>query len=460
MYIIDSCLGTDHGVIKQSQRKNIDGGNSSTWAGSMFAQFNGEGRRVLNKKSHDKIVLGYSFDGLPFQIVVDGDPACDAETIYKFIDNHVLPLMDDYARALSQSKSNPDEITKNTVVKIRNERSKFSAQHRLEFKMSVAMTYEKNGHLQCSGFGIGDTGIAIKRSTGIIDQLVTNNEVDCGADAFDYVCAPYPTKTLLPRNSLFTIKIKPGDEIVGYTYVHKELELEQTYIHDNEKIKKKKLSINKLDDISLFDYLINENTRSQSVKLANAKRSDQWGDEATFGQIIVPDNELRERLKAFVTLNSNLVIINQPEIKAKVQKIVDITELLIAKSGWDASLSQAISLTNELLISRPGEMRQELIHQYYIAANEVQGKPSLGCRILGGLMLTLGIALGTAGVLISTVTLGVGLGAGIGMTAAGSTLTIAGAGFFFHGRQKGMSKELVLLADIIKENGQNQFLNK
>lgn len=202
MFIIQQCNGTEPGETKVFQKKQLDEEHSAIWAGSTYIQRDDKGNRVeRSKPSDDKMVLGYTYDGLPFMIVVDGMFGCERNPVFDFIDKSVTPFIDNYAQNLAVS-DNPAEVTKSFIEALRANRP---GDQSIDFTLSIAVTYERNGKLQCSGFGIGDTAIALKRSTGKVEQLVYNNQVNNFKDAFDDATSRYSADELIQKTSFETI---------------------------------------------------------------------------------------------------------------------------------------------------------------------------------------------------------------------------------------------------------------
>jgi hypothetical protein len=313
--ITQVCNGVPHGQTYISSPSTIDNGNSEIFASSLFVHINERGKDVAKPKdTDDKIVIGYTKDGMVFQIVVDGFFGCDRPAVFTFIDNYVIPLMDGYCSNISEH-SNASEVTNSLIHTIYSLRSEHAGA--AEFTMSLSMTYNKDNELFCAGFGIGDTGIVIKRVDGTIEQLVSHTEVDGFKDAFD----GYSSKNInevIQRNSIFNTKVIPGDELVGYTYVPPSFEIvakefETETVHKGQIYKKRVKSLN-LDPqnfnnqkSSLFSQLLTVVKAKQEQLVEQVKKTGQlqrFGDDFTVGRLVIPDKLLMSQLQVHALLVS------------------------------------------------------------------------------------------------------------------------------------------------------------
>ncbi|MFA5959068.1 MAG: deAMPylase SidD family protein [Tatlockia sp.] len=440
MYVIQQCNGTP----TTTKRKKLDNGQSAISAGSTYLKFENGSNIAKPKPSDDKMVLGYTYDGLPFQIVVDGMFGTDDKqrnTIFQFIDENVTSLMDQYARDLSDVTKNQDEITKALIQTVRVNRPDAA-----EFTMSIAVTYERDGQLYCSGFGVGDTAIALLRhGTKEVEQLVTHNKVNNFKDAFDRFTAPLRIEELVERNTLFTTSITANDELVGYTWLQEDLQEMKgfyTVIHNKSQeipVQKIKLKIATIQEGTLYDYLLAEDKTIQARRIKNKQSG---GDDMTLGQIIVPTPQFRSVLKTLFELEANIGSIHNPDLKIKARAVYTAAAKLICAGKKPESFMQDIALTNQLLLSAPGASRDELVAKYNKAAKKAHGSASTLGKALGLAMMALGAAVAVCGILICTGTLGVGLQTGAAVTVIGAAALAIGLGIFCKSRKKGLSKAM------------------
>lgn len=295
--ITQQCNGIDGGMTYSSIGHRIDQGSSSIYSSSLFAHINASGQSVANiKPSDDQLLIGYHADGLPFMIVVDGFYGTDRQLVFSFINDHVLRLIPDYVTQLTIKDD--ARIVSQLLIK---DIYKLRAEHAVhaEFTLSIAAVYQQQRGLFCAGFGIGDTGIVIKRSNGSIEQLVAHTEVDGFKDAFDSYCSSQ-IDSVLARNEVFVTQVAAGDELVGYTYLPPELEYQQDRNNTFDvKANTSKTRVNYLclnagfveQSMPLFNQLSSHcNLLHQSLieKAQQAKKDAKFGDDFTLGAVSVP----------------------------------------------------------------------------------------------------------------------------------------------------------------------------
>lgn len=310
--ITQFCNGVRSGQTYNSDPHVLDKGNSSIFASSLFVHLDEHGKDIAKPKdTDDKIVIGYTKDGMAFQIVVDGFYGGDSGAVFTFIDYYVIPLIDRYSADLGE---HPDskKITESLIRSIYSLRSKNAPS--AEFTMSMGVTYKKGEQLFCAGFGIGDTGIVIKRNDGTIEQLVCHTEVDGFKDAFD----EYSSSNIglvIQRNSIFDTPVMPGDELVGYTYIPPELEVcvKTVETETENKGQVRNLSVKSLvldaqhfnNQSSLFSQLLDVVQLKQEQLVVSARNSgalQRFGDDYTVGCLVIPDTQLMHQLKVHALL--------------------------------------------------------------------------------------------------------------------------------------------------------------
>lgn len=281
---------------------------------SLFVYMNEHGENIAYPKdTDDKIIIGYTKDGMAFQIVVDGFFGGERHTIFSFIDSYVVPLMEEYSSNLSRS-SNAAKVTELLIQEIYSLRREHAAG--AEFTMSLSMAYQKDNTLFCAGFGIGDTGIIMKRVDGTIEQLVCHTEVDEFKDAFDNYSSSN-IELVTQRNSIFNTQVKPGDELVGYTYVPPELEktaaefeTESVTGRAKQVVKHLKLDLSRFNSQSpLFSQFLDVVNKTQELRITQAKSSGKlhrFGDDFSVSRLVIPDTSLMNQLR----INAFLITIN------------------------------------------------------------------------------------------------------------------------------------------------------
>lgn len=126
--------------------------------------------------------------------------------------------------------------------------------------------------------------------------------------------------------------------------------------------------------------------------------------------------------------------------KTQVQSIHKHAVVIVKDKPFTSTpdLTQVMILTLNLM----KDSNEENLEKFIKFANKVDGKPSAKMKVLGGLMIVLGVLLVAAAALVIVGTLGLGLTVGIvGMTVASVSVT-TGAGFFNAGRRNGLSKDI------------------
>ncbi|WP_133136422.1 deAMPylase SidD family protein [Legionella rowbothamii] len=316
--ITQVCNGVLHEEVYRSRPNALDHGNSEVLASSLFIHFDEEGKSIAKpKNSDDKLVIGYTQEGMAFQIIVDGFYGGERQATFAFIDNHVVSLMERYSTELStaSAEKTPQDITEQLIHTIYSLRLRHAINS--EFTMSLSMMYQKEDAFYCAGFGIGDTGIAIKRIDGTIEQLTYHTEVDGSKDAFDNYSSPH-VDLVIQRNSIFNTPVTPGDELVGYTYLPQELEIIEREFKVEETTKRgeklqKEVQQRRLaphhfnNQGSLFTQLLDVVDTTQQQLIKQAKQSGEYhrfGDDFSVARLVIPDANLIKQLQAKATLHA------------------------------------------------------------------------------------------------------------------------------------------------------------
>lgn len=384
--------------------------------------------RPPNVSRTDKIVLGYTYDGLPFLITVVGTNR-NGDALDSYIEHCITPCIHDYSESLSALEGNVHQITDAFIKKSVDNWRWVNPQllYETAFKISIAVVYERNNKLFCSGFGIGDTGIALlPKGRSKIMQLVTRNFVDGRTDAFDSATLNdenYSLDLLILRNSKFTQEIQPGDELISYTRLQDSLQESKRFSCLGKTVEQQRLNISNIVNQSLYE------------KIREGVISDQ---DTTIAQIHVPSLEKREELKNFhlVSLGNTIPGIPDRHLKAKVQAVYDAAQALINKDEDVASVKNNIMWTNKLL---DGSVSP---HQYLNHSAEANGKSSTFGKVLGAAMISLALAVITCGILTFIGTIGVASSLSGYMFASGIVLFASGLGVVEKSRTSGLAKAM------------------
>ena len=315
LIITQVCNGVPFGETYVSAPSVVDSGNSKVYASSLFVHVNERGQDIAKAKdTDDKIVLGCTSEGMVFQIVVDGFYGCDRNAVFKFIDDYVAPLMENYSQNLAM-QNNPQLTTTTLIRNIYTLRRQFAPY--AEFTMSLGVSYEKDAELYFAGFGIGDTGLAIKRTNGAVEQLAAHTEVSGFKDAFDGYSST-SIDSVIARNTVFNTKVVPGDEIMGYTYTPAQLEeLEREFeaeaVSASARVQTHQVRVLNLNprnfhnSASLFNQFLKLSQETQdelTEKALGSGEPQRFGDDFSVGDMLIPDADLRHQIKMQVAIKT------------------------------------------------------------------------------------------------------------------------------------------------------------
>ena len=165
---------------------------------------------------------------------------------------------------------------------------------------------------------------------------------------------------------------------------------------------------------------------------------------------VVVDHEDKD-IVDYATALSRLEALRQqdhPDINTLIGELVTCVEQL--KNEGKESIAELTSVLNVTYQRLTGELADSKEYEDY--ANKVEGKPSIGMKILGGIMLALAVAVTILGIVFAPAlasvaavafTKGVAVAAmGVTVGATGAALTVAGIGFFASGGRSGLSKAM------------------
>lgn len=246
------------------------------------------------KQSDDQVISGVTCNGYPFIIAVDGFFGCNNRLVFNFIQMNVVPLIQKYYLLLQNNPHQYEKIVKDWIMEIITLKRK-NMGHLISFTLSIAITFPHNGRNYVSGFGVGDIGIVKRDQLGKLDQLATHTVVDGFKDGFDdsMVDSNEQVARMLNRASCFLREIKPGDEIVAYTYIPKTLELVQNT--EDENVKKYKLNDALSFDKStpLLAQLLAMSIQDHEAKVNELKllKAFKNGDDCSMAAFRMPTHE-------------------------------------------------------------------------------------------------------------------------------------------------------------------------
>jgi hypothetical protein len=485
--LVTQCLnGVNADETVETSRTDIDGQASCIYGTSVFAEYQNGKKISVSKHTDDKIVIGYCSNGLPFQIVVDGFFNGDTKSTFGFIDQYVTPLMDDYAEKLSES-DDPEKTIRDLVTIIDKRWQEYSRPSS-QFTMSIAITYEKNDQLYCAGFGIGDTGIVLQKADGSTQQLAYTTEVCSFKDGIDSA-ASRGVDAIINRNSIFNVAVAPGDEIFSYTYLMKDLLIQEKQFFDHYQISKR----NKIHEIKdpVIQYKIADNKLAgegslfEKVKKANqqlfqercqeaqsGKKSDKNGDDCTMGTCTVPAKTLQNQLKKRVydQERTRLAFLSKSHanrnVRGKAQQVLTSADKLKKTDNNRQRITRHLAKANAALKDPSDENIQSLMHRSRHTTAQATVSPcekalgiammglGIGLAIFGGLIVAGSLCALPTGFLTLPAAAGVAIGSKVAATGIG--LFAVGLSFFAPPRTRTLLHNMLDLAGAVTKNKPGQ----
>lgn len=226
----------------------------------------------VQSESFDKVVSGYSGEGLPFLIVAHSSD--NNNSWHSFIQRHVTVLMSDYALKLARDELQAKPIIEeliNDIGQLKKNFARFKA-----FSLAIAISFkDSHGQLRVAGFSIANTGIALLADSpyGHQRQLAfsSNSEDDIK----------------IKNAQIFCEQITVGDELVAYSL---PLSFQTTDdLRSLELCDRDDLFLEKREDISLLDA-IEKTIRNQE------SNTEYTRSACTVAAVIIPDEALQIQL--------------------------------------------------------------------------------------------------------------------------------------------------------------------
>lgn len=180
------------------------------------------------KPSDDNLIRGFTSEGLPFMIAVDGyygteNPA----NVFDFTRSQIVPLIGAYVAELKTGEEHT-AVSKRLIEKIHQaQKAQNQFQDPAQFTMSLSVCFKKGNEEYVAGFGIGDIGLVLIPQVGFVgdtiqpSQLTYNTAVlqengSHNKDGFDARFAANPD-AILSRADYFMQQIQSGDTVLAYT---------------------------------------------------------------------------------------------------------------------------------------------------------------------------------------------------------------------------------------------------
>jgi hypothetical protein len=220
-------------LLQQKTSPHVESA-SRVWVGSTrycFQIFGNKAKSAeISKKSDDKVITGYTDQGLPFGIMVNGNAITNDDKrrlFFNFVDVHILPLITDYVENLSRGETLPSVITTGLISTISKLRERLEI--KAEFTLALYAVYRNraNNKLFLSGFSIGNSSVFIRKPNGSIIQVAYNTRIcEWGSDDKYGICDGFydygvtnRLTDILHRNDIFDVVVEPHDHIFLYDYL-------------------------------------------------------------------------------------------------------------------------------------------------------------------------------------------------------------------------------------------------
>ncbi len=171
--------------------------------------------------------------------------------------------------------------------------------------------------------------------------------------------------------------------------------------------------------------------------------------EPTFRDLLAAAEIAKKRTFSYALQQLNRTIATQPNKKIKECAIAVRNTVLKLKNKGEKNLTRYLNLTKALLTA-PASMQPKLLIQFQQKATEAQGHFSKLWRNIGAAMLLLGIAVAIAASVLLTST-GIGALPGIAIATSSVALLASSAGIFAFNHQRGLSKTMSELHDVINK---------
>jgi hypothetical protein len=422
-----------------------------------------------------KVIMGYTAEALPFQIMVCPEKSQNSHEIYQFVDEWITPLIDQYCEQLRSPNTDSTKVTSDFLNKIKELKDKYapSCNYSIALMVTHSRAHPSRG-LHCSGFVLGEMAIAVKGNRGYKEQSTINQQDkqriandEIAMETFRrnklesmlgrYKDLSIPNRHLdqsIDNTQFISHGIHEHDEIVAYSHSNKKITdpNSQKYEHFGRSTAEQIIDFRKCDD-GTFEEV------SLMQELIDIHQSDLDGLPVpiSYSQMILPEHHERtgiiapKKYQAELTELITLIpSIKDQDLKKKFNEIKKILSKAIdVNKHTDFYYNKVLSDTIDLLKCRP-EIREDKLAAYKKQADSLTGHESKGLKKLGYGMLALA----------AVFTFGIGSVPGIILITASSTAVLTSIGAFAVGRKKDLSKVTDLLADSIERVGCVPLLSK
>jgi hypothetical protein len=201
----------------------------------------------------------------------------------------------------------------------------------------------------------------------------------------------------------------------------------------------------------------NDNTRKNSISFRfqhlSSNSASLSSSSASLSSKVICQNPKRNQRREYDNLLKTLrekEIPNEDEINEQLTFLLDHVEKL-KKSAKEEDIKNLIKVLShtQIMLEKPSPAN---ISSYQKIAEEMQTQPSLGMKILGGLMVALGAAIVACSFAL------ISIGVGIASLPIGASIAAIGVGFFCSKNPTPLSNTMDNLA-LAQKEANKEFLN-
>jgi len=393
---------------------------------------------------------GYHSEGLPFQIHVHNKD----DIIVNFLQTHITPLIDRLAEELSLSE-NPSETLhrfREKILHVKKEVSEKLSININDFTFNLDIAYQNDGRIMSAGlcfdtlrFNNKDATLKIKVDDQSDDTIGYSPDLQKVKDNIKNDSQQFD----LEQNQQSYVKVINRGDSLSHSNVNQNINVFES---DDDTYE----TFNAEDEIK---------NQIQPVSMKIPTESEQRNiQEKIYNQEQVKLISLVEHNKQnpMIQENGTRVLNAASQLKSEI----DTKEVKTQPSKNLTELTRNLSSTSRAT-QNPND---ENLYDLHKRADKAQGNSSplkLASQAFGIAMMAFGVGLAVLGALVVAASIigsaacplsAVGILPGVGMTIGGASAFTIGAGFFYAGRQKGISKEMDDMADVLSTHTVNRII--
>lgn len=385
-YLARQLEGIRPGDLTDLQPITFDSGNSRIYGALNGVHYQAGVNKALATDGKDIVLIGYTHQGLPFQVVVNG--LDDSIIPTEFVKVHVVSRLARYAEQLSEGKKSSKKIISGFIKRIFTLQAKHAAQ--TDFAMAIGLMYETRDGVHCASFGIGEARLISVDEKKSQHLFVWPPVGALSQDRFNADCNARVDE-VLGRATVFNSPVNRGQSLIGCTWVSEGL-----------------LGANGFNPAALnseipfmFDAIKEANLRLHRQKCDDVeqhKRDGKFGDDTSVGVVAVPSEDLQAFLREYVQFEE---LIWRHQEKAHTD-LVEKAKLLgrslkqLKAATRDEALPELTALV-ELINQTMEKPTQEAVMTLMGIAKDAEGSPSPLIKGLGIALMVLGGALAIIG---------------------------------------------------------------